>query len=52
VPSNLAEGADRESKKEFARFVHIARGLLNEMDTQLSVRRSLPKGASTLDAKR
>lgn len=35
VPSNLAEGAGRASKKEFAQFVHFARGSLNEMGTQL-----------------
>ncbi len=35
IPSNLAEGAGRGSSKEFAHFVHIARGSLNEMETQL-----------------
>lgn len=35
IPSNLAEGAGRSSHKEFAHFVHIARGSFNEMETQL-----------------
>jgi four helix bundle protein len=41
VPSNLAEGAGRASKKEFAHFVHVARGSLNEMETQLLLAQEL-----------
>ena len=34
VPSNIAEGAARSGKREFANFVSIARGSLSELDTQ------------------
>jgi four helix bundle protein len=37
VPSNLAEGAARKSKKEFANFVNIAKGSLSELETQLLI---------------
>ncbi|WP_445665901.1 four helix bundle protein [Fodinibius sp. AD559] len=37
VPSNLAEGAARKSKAEFANFVNIAKGSLSELETQLII---------------
>ncbi|SIR17452.1 four helix bundle protein [Maribacter ulvicola] len=35
IPSNIAEGAGRNSKKEFARFLSIANGSTTELETQL-----------------
>ncbi|MDO5289761.1 MAG: four helix bundle protein [Pseudomonadota bacterium] len=35
IPSNLAEGAGRSTKKEFSHFVTVARGSLNELQTQV-----------------
>jgi len=41
IPSNIAEGSQRTSDKEFANFLRIARGSLAELETQvlLSVKR-------------
>lgn len=37
IPSNIAEGAGRHTKKEFINFLHIAQGSLSELDTQLEL---------------
>lgn len=37
MPCNIAEGAARSSRKEFARFVAMARGSLAEIETQLVI---------------
>jgi four helix bundle protein len=37
IPSNIAEGQDRYSSKEFARFLSIARGSKAEVQTQLLI---------------
>ena len=37
VPSNIAEGAARQTKKEFANYIHIAQGSLSELDTHLEI---------------
>ena len=35
IPSNIAEGAGRNSKKEFIHFLSIANGSTTELETQL-----------------
>ncbi len=37
IPSNIAEGAERFSDKEFVRFIYIARGSAAELRTQLYI---------------
>ena len=37
VASNIAEGPARQTKKEFANFLHIAQASLSELDTQLEI---------------
>ena len=37
IASNIAEGRDRDSEKEFAQFLSIARGSKSELETQLHV---------------
>jgi four helix bundle protein len=41
IASNIAEGAARNSKKEFIQFLHIARGSLAELETQVIVSQNL-----------
>lgn len=41
VPSNIAEGAGRGSRKEYAQHLRIARGSLMELDTQLWIAKDL-----------
>ncbi|MDX2361537.1 MAG: four helix bundle protein [Crocinitomicaceae bacterium] len=37
IPSNIAEGASRTSKKDFSRFLEIAIGSAHELETQLEI---------------
>src|ERR1700681_2131247 len=41
VPSNIAEGKGRYSRKEFAQFLYRARGSLLELETQLFIAKEL-----------
>jgi four helix bundle protein len=41
VPSNIAEGAARTSKREFAQFLSVARGSLAEVETQILIAKDL-----------
>ena len=41
ISSNIAEGAARQTKREFLNFLHIAQGSLSELDTQLELARRL-----------
>jgi four helix bundle protein len=37
VPSNLAEGAARTTRREFAQFVSVSKGSLSELETQMLI---------------
>ena len=41
IPSNIAEGAARTSKKEFLQFLSIALGSTSELETQLIISKNL-----------
>ena len=41
VPSNIAEGAARNGKREFVQFLGVARGSLSELETQVIISRDL-----------
>jgi four helix bundle protein len=37
IPSNIAEGAARASKREFVQYLYIALGSASELDTQIQI---------------
>jgi len=41
IPSNIAEGAARQSEREFCQFLHIALGSLAELETQAIIAQRL-----------
>ena len=41
IPSNITEGVARQTEKEFVNYLHIARGSLSELDTQLKLAKRL-----------
>ena len=41
IPSNIAEGAGRNSEKEFVHFLSIAHGSLYELETQMRIAEKL-----------
>jgi four helix bundle protein len=47
IPSNVAEGSERGSTKDFAHFLNIAKGSCGELRTQLYIARKLDFLAKT-----
>ena len=41
IPSNIAEGAGRRTTRDFLAFLHISRGSLSELETQLFLAQSI-----------
>ena len=41
IPSNVAEGYERDSNKEFVRFLNISKGSCGELRTRLYISRKL-----------
>lgn len=55
IPGNIAEGAARQTKREFIQFLCIARGSISELDTYLEISKTLgyieKEGVTQLDNK-
>ena len=43
IPSNIAEGRNRGTKKDFSQFLRIAYGSGAELETQIEISKQLPK---------
>ncbi len=41
IPSNIAEGASRQSNKEYIQFLYVSLGSLMELDTQLIISKNI-----------
>ena len=41
IPTNIAEGAGRETKKEFKRFLYISLGSASELETLTTIAQNL-----------
>ena len=41
IPSNISEGAERDSKQEYIRFIHIAKGSAAELRNQVYIAREI-----------
>ncbi|TAJ22851.1 MAG: four helix bundle protein [Nitrospirae bacterium] len=41
IPSNIAEGAARHSRKEFVQYLYVALGSVSELETQLLLARRI-----------
>jgi len=41
IPSNIAEGAARNSTKEFIQFLYVSLGSLSELETQLLISKEI-----------
>ena len=50
IPSNIAEGSRRSSKKDYAQFLRIACGSAVELETQLLLANKWYPGASNANA--
>lgn len=49
IPSNIAEGAARNSKKEYIQFLYISLGSASELETQLIIAERLEYLKNTSD---
>lgn len=47
IPSNIAEGYGRSTKRDYIRFLEIARGSANELETQLLAAKRLQMGKAS-----
>lgn len=47
IPANIAEGRGRNTRKDFAHFLHIALGSCAELETELAISKDLKFGTIT-----